>query len=534
MHARGVDLWPAELTRDLVEELHFGRRVRCYPADRPRTLVDLLERAAARVPDRDAVVAGERRLTWREFRAEVRRLATALHARHGIKPGDRVALLLVNGVEFCAGVFACAQLGAIAVTLNTKLKSRELEFMLQNSGARVLLMNAEWWREIEPIRGTTSCEAYYVTGEAPRGAEPFERLADGPEAPPPARPEEDDVAFIMYTSGTTGRPKGAEGTHVGIVSSAITYARCFGLRDDERTLVAVPLFHVTGLIAQLLTMAYLGGTTVVMRTFSAPEALRLLDDERITHMVAAPTVYVMLMNEAGYRERGRTLRVVAYGGAPIPQGTIRALGQWLPGARLHNAYGLTETSSPATILPAGDALRKSATVGWPVPTAEVCTVRPETGAPCAPDDVGELRIRGPMVVSGYWANPEATAAAMGDGWLRTGDLARIDREGYVTIMDRLKDMINRGGEKIYCVEVEEVLCDHPAVLEAAVVGVADPTYGEAVKACVVPRPGRSIEADEIREWVAARLAKFKVPREVAVLETLPRNPNGKVVKSALR
>jgi long-chain acyl-CoA synthetase len=534
MRVRGVDAWPAALTADLVEEVHSGRRVRCYPPPRPRTLGDLLDRAATRVPEREAVVDGARRLTWRELRTEARRLAAALAARHAVEPGDRVALLLMNGLEFCLGVFACAVVGAVAVTLNTKLRARELEFMLRHSGARLLLMNAEWWPEIEAIRGRIPCEAYYLTGERVAGTEPFATLLAAGVTPPAVAVEEDDTAFIMYTSGTTGLPKGAEGTHGGIISSVMTYERCFGLAEHERSLVAVPLFHVTGLIAQLLTMAHVGGTTVIMKSFSAPETLRLLDAERITHMVAAPTVYVMMMAQPHYREVGRSVRILAYGGAPIPADSVRALRDWLPRARLHNAYGMTETCSPATILPDADAVRRVASVGLPIPTAEVRTVQLETGADCAAGEVGELLVHGPMVVPRYWANPEATRATMGDGWMRTGDLARIDADGYVTIVDRLKDMINRGGEKIYCVEVEDVLCGHPDVLEAAVVGVSDPVYGEAVKACVVAKPGRRLDPDELRTWVGARLAKFKTPRDVAVLDALPRNPNGKVVKGALR
>jgi long-chain acyl-CoA synthetase len=272
---------------------------------------------------------------------------------------------------------------------------------------------------------------------------------------------------------------------------------------------------------------------VVMPAFNAAEALRLIDAERITHLVAAPTVLVMLMLQPEYRRAGASVRLAGYGGAPIASDTVKQLQAWLPGCRLHNVYGLTETSSPATCLPDGDALRRVSSVGWPIPTAEVRTVDPASGRDSRPDEVGELLIRGPMVVPGYWANPEATAAAMGDGWLRTGDLAKIDGQGYVTIMDRLKDMINRGGEKIFCVEVEEVLCGHPAVLEAAVVGVPDPVYGESVKACVVPRPGATIDPEEIRSWVRGRLATFKVPRDVAVLDALPRNPNGKVIKGLL-
>jgi acyl-CoA synthetase (AMP-forming)/AMP-acid ligase II len=526
MRARGVDLWPAALRRDLVDETHFGRPLRCYPPSRPRTLTELLDRAVHRVPDRDAVVDAAERLTWRELSERAGRLAATLHRRHGIKPGDRVAVLLRNGSPLCVAVFALAQLGAIAVTLNTKLKAMELEFMLQNSGARVLLTNPEWWPEIEGIRDRLPCEAYYQT--------PYPELFAQRPAPPGTPIHEDDPAFIMYTSGTTGRPKGAMGTHLGVITSAITYERCYGLGEAERTLVAVPLFHVTGLIAQFLTFAHLGGTTVVMSAFDAAEALRLIDAERITHMIAAPTVYVMMMLQPGHQRVGATLRALGYGGAPIASETVRQLREWLPRCRLHNTYGLTETSSPATCLPDADALGRVSSVGWPVPPAEVRTVEPDTGRECGPDDVGELLIKGPMVVPGYWANPEATAAAMSDGWLRTGDLATIDRDGYVTIMDRIKDMINRGGEKVFCVEVEEVLCSHPGVLEAAVLGVPDPVYGEAVKACVVPRPGAAVEADEVRAWVRARLAKFKVPREVSVLEALPRNPNGKVLKALLR
>src|SRR5438034_608022 len=214
MRVRGSDLWPAPLTRDLVDETHHGHRLRGYPRD-ARTLGDVLGRAAARVPDRDAVVTRERRLTWRELRAEVDRMAGALHARHGVKPGDRVALLLLNSVDFCVGVFACARLGAVAVTLNTKLRAPELEFMLQNSGARILIMHEALWDEIAPIRATVPCEAVYVAGRPPAGTEPLDRLTDTRERPPAVVVDEDDTAFIMYTSGTTGRPKRAFGTHAG-------------------------------------------------------------------------------------------------------------------------------------------------------------------------------------------------------------------------------------------------------------------------------------------------------------------------------
>jgi long-chain acyl-CoA synthetase len=534
--AAGLDCWPAPLGAGVRPERHLGREVLCY-ADRPAGLTAMLEAAAERAPERLAVIDGAHRLTWRELRRQVACLAAGL-GRAGVGPGDRVATLLANGLPFCLAVFAVAELGAILVPLNTKLKRSELTFMLRNSGARALLAEPAFYGEIASVRGELPLAACFLTeAAAAHETRPLAELLAAPPDRSRMRPATGDApAFVTYTSGTTGRPKGAVGTHDNVVHSCLTYERVYGLREGERTLVMVPLFHVTGLIAQLLTMTRVAGTVVVMPRFEATAALRLLAAERITHVIAAPTVYVMLMTQPGYREVALPdLSVIGYGGAPIASDTVRRLREWLPAARLHNTYGLTETASPATILPDADALDRVGSVGRPVPVGECRTVDPPTGGECPPDDVGELWVRGPMVLAEYWANPEATTAAIvQDGWLRTGDLATIDGAGYVTIKDRLKDMINRGGEKVYCVEVEEVLCGHPGVLEAAVVGVPDAVYGEAVKACVVPRPGARLDPGDVREWVRGRLAKFKAPEQVEVLEALPRNPNGKVVKGLLR
>jgi long-chain acyl-CoA synthetase len=538
MRAIGVECWPAELTHGIRRERRLGREVLCYEG-RPPGLVALLERAVEAAPDREAVVDGGERLTWRELRHQVRRLAGGL-ARAGVSPGDRVATLLPNGAPFCLVILAALELGAIAVPLNTKLRRGELAFMLENAGAKVLLADPAFYEEVAPARPGLPCEAYVVTGDV--GPPDTRRLADLLDGPPwigvapPEASTEDAPAFIMYTSGTTGRPKGAVGTHANVVHSCLTFERVYGLRAGERTLVTVPLFHVTGLIAQLLTMTAVAGTSVLMPRFDAGAALRLLRTERISHLVAAPTVYVMLMAQPGHGDVALPdFRVAGYGGAPMASDTVRRLRAWLPRARLHNTYGLTETSSPATVLADAAALDKGYSVGRPVPVAECRTVHPGSGRETAADEVGELWVKGPMVVSGYWADRESTAATIVEGgWLRTGDLAAIDGDGYVAIKDRLKDMINRGGEKVYCVEVEEVLCGHPGVLEAAVVGVPDAVYGEIVKACVVPRPGASLDPEDVRAWVRARLAKFKTPAMVEVRDALPRNPNGKVVKMLLR
>jgi long-chain acyl-CoA synthetase len=538
MRARGLDAWPSDLIAGIRRERRLGRDVLCY-ADRPSGLPALLARAVERAPDREAIVDGRERLRWREVHDRARRLAAGL-ARLGVQPGDRVAILLQNGAPFCLTVFAVLELGALAVPLSTKLRREELRFLLTDSAPRVLVADPAFYGEVEPLRGDLPDVTPVLTGDRPAsGTIALTDLLAGVSrtgGAPPGAITDDAPALILYTSGTTGRPKGAIATHGNVVHSCVTFERVYGLRDGERSLVVVPLVHVTGLIAQLWAMTAVAGTVVLMPRFDAGDALRLLAAEAITHLVGVPTVYVMLMTHADHRAAPLPrLRILGYGGAPIASDTVRRLREWLPRARLHNTYGLTETASPATCLADADALTQIHTVGRPVPVGECRTVDPASGGEAAADEVGELWIRGPMVVAGYWNNPAATAAAIvEDGWLRTGDLATIDAEGYVAIRDRIKDMVNRGGEKVYCVEVEEVLCGHPGVLEAAVVGLPDPVYGERVKACVVPRPGVRLDDADLRAWTRERLARFKVPEVVEILETLPRNPNGKVMKALLR
>jgi long-chain acyl-CoA synthetase len=530
-----VEAWAPELTAGIRPERRLGRDVLGY-ADRPAGLTALLARAVERAPDREAVVDAAQRVTWRELHHRVRRLAAGL-AGLGIQPGDRVATLLPNGAPFCLTTFAVTALGAITVPLSTKLRQAELRFLLGDSAPRALVADPAFYEEVAPL-----CAELPHVQPVLAGADPAPgavRLDDLMGAAPGAdrSPAPDDApALVLYTSGTTGRPKGAVLTHGNVVHSCLTFERLYGLQDGDRSLVVVPLVHVTGLIAQLWAMTTVAGAVVVMPRFDADGALRLLETEAITHVVGSPTVYVMLMTRPAHRDaRLRPLRVLGYGGAPMASDTVRRLREWLPGARLHNTYGLTETASPATCLADADALARIETVGRPVPVGECRTVDPESGTDVPAGEVGELWIRGPMVFAGYWGNPVATAAAVVEGgWFRTGDLAMIDDRGYVTIRDRIKDMVNRGGEKVYCVEVEEALCGHPEVLEAAVVGLPDPVYGERVKACVVARPGARLEADDVRAWASGRLARFKVPEIVEILETLPRNPNGKVMKALLR
>lgn len=531
----------------LALETHHGVPCAVY-RDRPRSLTELLDSAVAAGPERQAVAevreAGTRRVTYGELGRDVEKLATGLH-RLGVARGDRVGLLMVNCIPFCLTLFAIARLGAVAVPLNTKCRAIELEHALRDAGVVCLVMNPNWWDSIAPIKERLPLQHVIVTDPAeisssgPRhrqtvpGGIAFDSLFET-GALPPVTCGEHDPAIIMYTSGTTGASKGAILSHWNLAHAILSYRDTLGLGEDERTAVAVPLFHVTGLIAQFLLMVHLGGTTVLLPTFHAGRLLRVMQDERITFLHAAPTVYIKLLQEPIFAslDLGHW-RVAAAGGAAMPPEAIDLLALSLPRLRFHAVFGMTETSSPCTVMPAGEQRRHPTSSGLPIPVM-AARIIDEQGQELGPGGIGELLVSGATVAEGYWSNPEATARTIDGGWLRTGDIAVIDEDGYVTILDRKKDMINRGAEKVYCVEVENVLHGHPGVLEAALVGIPDPVYGELVKAVIVPRLGTAVSGEEIRTWVRASLAHFKAPDVVEFRDALPRNPNGKVIKSLLR
>jgi acyl-CoA synthetase (AMP-forming)/AMP-acid ligase II len=339
-----------------------------------------------------------------------------------------------------------------------------------------------------------------------------------------------DPAAIFYTSGTTGFPKGAPTSHENFLSNAETCRRALYVApDDLRTLISVPLFHVTGCNSQLLVAMYTGGTAAIMSAFETGAFLRAISEERIDTMVTVPAIYWLAINhpDFGATDISR-VRSVSYGGAPIAPELVARLAKAFPQARLGNGFGLTETSSVTTFLP-HEFVEHADSVGFPAP---VCDVRLGEGWT---DGTGELLVRGQNVVAGYWNKPEETAAAFAGGWLHTGDLARIDDQGLVYLVDRIKDMINRGGENVYCVEVENALAGAPGVYEAAVLGVPDEVMGEKVGAVIVPVPGASLDVAAVFGYLADRIADFKIPQYVAVSAApLPRNPGGKLLKRRLR
>ncbi len=516
-------------------ERHFGGRVmRCF-AERPANLAAMLDDLVRRFARRPAIIEDDRTITYAELDGIVAAVAASL-AAEGIAAGDRIALFLGNCWEFLATIFACQRLGAIAVPIGTRQRRAELEFLLNDCGARVLVFEAKLADAVPPPESLAHpIRLFAVRGEVP-GAGPFSALLASTSAPLRPAITEEDTAVILYTSGTTGRPKGARLTHLGIIHSAITFARCFGLGVEDRGLVAVPLAHVTGLVAVSLTSMIVGGAVVLMyREYKTEPFLELASRAAITFSILVPAIYTLAANHADLAHYDLSAwRVGCFGGAPMPVTTIETLARKLPHLELLNAYGATETTSPTTIMPHTIWRDHVDSVGQVVPCGEVRVVD-EQGAPVPPDTPGELLIAGPMVVPGYWQRPEANASEFVDGFWRSGDIGSIDAEGFVRVFDRRKDMINRGGFKIFSAEVENVLMGLAGVAECAIVGYPDPVLGERVHAFVVPQEGVALASADVRQFCTARLADYKVPETVTIERApLPRNANGKIQKAVLR
>jgi len=500
-------------------ELHHGRVVRCF-ADRPGNIADFLGDSIARNPASEAVVDGPRRLTYAELGEAVRSLASAL-ADAGLARGERIAVLLANRLEYQVIVLACALGGWIVVPLSTRLSAPEIAYQLEASGAAVLFHEADAALPDLPA-GVAHCfpvaDDTLLPSAAPRDFEPV---------------DEDAPAAILFTSGTTGKPKGAVLTHCNVVHSILHFREHYGLRDGERCLLAVPASHVTGLVALLGVAVGVAGCLVMMREFKADAFLALAARERMSYTLIVPAmIALLLLNPAFDPSKLGEWRVCGFGGAPMPDASIAEISRRLPGLSLHNTYGATETASPAVIMPAGDAAARSRQIGRPVAGCDLLIMN-DQGRELPRGDQGEIWMAGPMVSPGYWNDPAATEASFSHGFWKSGDIGSVDADGYVAIHDRLKDMINRGGLKIWSVEVENTLCAHPAVIEAAVVGKPCPVLGERVVAFVhLDTPAT---AGELRAHVAAQLSDYKVPEDIH-LESgpLPRNANGKLLKRALR
>jgi acyl-CoA synthetase (AMP-forming)/AMP-acid ligase II len=509
--------WTLHPSVEIRPERHFGdRALHCF-AERPRSVYEAFGAACESDPDAEALVSGNERLTYGVLARRAERVSAGL-AERGIRAGDRVAMLLGNRVEFATTLLGVLRLGAIAVPIGTRLQKPEIEYIVGQCGARALV------HESSLVSRVPSLERLWNETQIEQSRGPL---------PAVGAVSEEDTAIVLYTSGTTGRPKGAMLTHLNIVHSLLHFQYCLRLVAGERAMLAVPASHVTGVVAILLASWQARGCAIVMPEFKARDFLELAARERITYTLLVPAMYTLCLMQPDFERFDlSSWRVGGYGGAPMPESTIAALTKKLPSLGLHNAYGATETASPSTIMPTGRTAEHPDSVGLTVPCGEILVVAPD-GKEVPRGEPGELWIRGPMVVPGYWDNAEATRQAFTDGYWRSGDVGSMDEAGFVRVFDRLKDLVNRGGHKVYSVEVENVLSHHPAVLESAIVGKPCPVLGERVHAFVTLKAPASEE--ELRCFCGERLADYKVPESFTLLDApLPRNANGKLLKRALR
>jgi len=528
---KGSDAMPA--TR---REVHFGDRVvRCF-IERPANLAQMLASAVAQCPDGPATVCGDLRLSWRELHHAASKCAAGLALR-GVRPNDRVAVHMGNGLEFVIVAFACAWLGAVLVPISARARGPELEFALNDSGAVAIVCARELTELLPRVDALPELRHRFSTD--PAAVSPFEPMSALMQAEPLAiahAAAEENLAVLLYTSGTTGRPKGAMLTHLNIAHSVIHFVKAMALSEADRSMVAVPLSHVTGLVAQLYTMLHCRGCTVLMTQFKAADFVRLATAERITHTIMVPAMYNLCLLLPDFAAHDLSAwRIGSFGGAAMPTATIEGMAARVPGLTLMNAYGATETCSPATIMPSDQSATHRDSVGRPVACGEIHIVD-ESGNEVPHGEAGEIWIAGPMVVPGYWRNPSASASEFRGGYWRSGDIGSMDAEGFVRIFDRKKDVINRGGYKIFCATAENVLLEHPQIIEAALVGVPCAVLGERVHAFVCVRTlDESTTARALAEFCSTRLSDYAVPETWTIdTEPLPRNLNGKIMKRDLR
>lgn len=503
-------------------------------ADRHWSVVDMLRAAVDSAPDRAAFVYPEydRTDTYREFADRVDELAAGL-ARAGVGTGDIVSVLLSNRPAFVETFFACARVGAIAAPINTRVSPRELSFLLSDADPAVLVTESELAPMVREADYEPDPDAFFVV-DASGEDRPYSALFEGDRDPPEPAISAFDDRTIMYTSGTTGRPKGCLVSEFNLVNGAINYRTSFDTWDGLRTLVVVPLFHGAGLVANVLHTVEAAGTTVVYDGAGPETFLSAVESHDIEFTLTVPTTYVLAMGQGDPEDYDlSSLEIAAYGGAPMPAENVNRLRDAFPGVDLCDAYGTTETTAGlVTMCPDEYTDDHADSIGLPTPPVEVAVVDDDR-EPIGPGEVGELAIRGPIVVAGYRNRPDATAEAFADGWHYTGDLASIDEDGFVRLKGRSRDKIVRGGENVYVLDVEEVLTSHEKVLEASVTGFPDAVLGERVLAAVVPKPDARLTEDELREHAAERLADYKIPEVFRIVDELPKNPGGKVRKAEL-
>jgi fatty-acyl-CoA synthase len=497
---------------------------------------DWIQRHAERTPDKLAMVDAHtgRQLTYAEFHTRANRLASYLSGTLGLERGDRVSILAKNSSDYYEVLMACGKTGILLNTLNWRLAVPELDYILQDCTPRALFYEPEFAESTAELRRTSGVQHYVQMGDSPGAEITYEAaLAAGDPAGVKApRLSYDDTWAILYTSGTTGRPKGAQVTYGNFFYNAVGMGQAIDLTAKDVNLNALPTFHAGGLGLYAGPIFHAGGTLIVMRDFDIPQLLGLIERWRVTVLLLVPAMYLMIDQHAGLEAHDlSSVRSWASGGSALPPALVEKYAA--RGIVIQQGFGMTETGPTVFLIDREHAVSKAGSVGKPVLHTDV-RILDRDGKVLGPDQVGELCVRGGNVTSGYWNRPEATTEALVDGWLHSGDAAKFDSDGFYYIVDRWKDMYISGGENVYPAEVENVLFQHPAIAEAAVIGVPHPKWQEVGKAVVVLKAGETLSAEEVLAFCQDKLARYKIPKSVVFVDALPRTAAGKVLKRTLR
>ncbi|MGX6444818.1 acyl-CoA synthetase [Neobacillus sp. K501] len=494
----------------------------------------LLSQNARKFPDILAIECEGRCYTYRQFNEQVNRLAHGL-LQQGFQKGDKIALMMKNSDHFVFSFFATAKIGAVAVPVNFRLTSIEVQYILQQSEAKLVICDLEFEETIASAREETEVRTVITIGEPKTiGYLSYENVLMENGSEPEIEVSVSDDLEILYTSGTTGRPKGALFDHDRIFKVGIACTINMGLRPHERILHVAPLFHSAQLNLFLISGVALGATHIIHRDFHPVKTLQAIQEHKITHFFGVPAMFNFIQQVPNASDYDlSSIRRCGYGAAPMAPELVKRSIQLFKTDQFYNLCGLTEGGPGGILLDPEGHKQHLGKGGKPIFFTEARVVD-DKGSDVKPGVVGEFIIKSPMVMKEYYKKPEETKSTIKDGWLYTGDLATIDEEGYITLVDRKKDMIITGGENVYSVEVEGVLFEHPAVLDAAIIGLPDETWGEAVCAVIVPKEGVELDEDEIRSFCRQKLAGYKVPRRFFIEQQLPRNASGKILKYQLR
>ncbi len=511
--------------------------------ERPRNIVEVLAANVARSPNREAYVfhpSGER-MTWREIGEQVDRVAARLRRDHGFGKRDRLCLLTLGCPEYVISYLAILALGGVAVPVNLGLTPEGLAAQIDKVGARGLVVSPDLWQgKLESVRASlASVQVVFVTGgqPAPAGTVAFGELnRPGPETPVREAVDEWDLCAISFTSGTTGVPKGTMAMHINALGCAQNIVHAAkGLAANDVNLCMPPLYHNTAVYTDFMPALLTGGKCVIMSAFAPLEALRLIEKERVTWAVAAPIMLWMMMNHPEFGQHDcSTLRKIIFGGHAASETYINQLNEKFAPVAMVNGGSVSESTALGFALPTEDAIRKITSCGLATPNTDIAIFDDDGNELTEPNVIGEVAYRGQQTNAGYWDEPGKTAEVFRrDGFVLSGDWAKIDEEGYLWLLDRKKDMVVRGGQNVYCIEVENKLYLHPKVLRAAVVGVPDHLFSERLKAVLVLKPGQTASAEEIRAHCAAHLAPYEVPEYVVFAQAIPTNAAGKTLKRSL-